>query len=53
MQGTALLISENEQLHIANAQQKAKRGGKRSFIAMGGILIIGEGVKLTHNQIEE
>ena len=53
MQGAALLASENEQLRVANARQKAKRGGKRSFIATGGILTMGEGAELAHNQIEE
>jgi Zn/Cd-binding protein ZinT len=37
----------------ANVRQKAKQDGKRSFIATGGILTMGESTKLAHNQIEE
>ena len=53
MQVAALLASKNEQLRVANVRQKAKRGGKRSFIATGGILTMGEDAKLAYNQIEE
>jgi hypothetical protein len=53
MHGAALLASENEQLRVANARQKAKRGGKRTFIATGGILTMGEGAELAQDQIEE
>ena len=51
MHGAALLASENEQLRIANARQKAKRGGKRAFIATGGILTMEEGADLAQGQI--
>jgi hypothetical protein len=53
MHGAALLASENEQLRVANIRQKAKRGGKRTFIATGGILTMGEGAELAQDQIEE
>jgi hypothetical protein len=53
MQGIALLASENGQLRVANERQKAKRGGKRSFIATGGILTVGEGAELAQGQVEE
>ena len=53
MHCVALLASENEQLCVANARQKAKRGGKRTFIATGGILTIGGGTELAQDQIEE
>ena len=49
--GAALLASENEQLRIANARQKANRGGKRAFIATGGILTMEEGADLAQGQI--
>ena len=51
MHGAALLASKNEQLRIANARQKAKRGGKRAFIATGGILTMEEGAELAQGQI--
>ena len=49
--GATLLASENEQLRIANARQKAKQGGKRAFIATGGILTMEEGADLAQGQI--
>ena len=52
MHGAALLASENELLRAANTRQKAKKDGKRSFIATGGTLTVVKGAELVEGQKE-
>ena len=46
MYSAVILASENAKLQAANEKQKAKRQGKRLYIANGKTLIVVEGVNL-------
>ena len=52
MHSAIILASENAKLQAANKKQKAKRQGKRSYIANGRTLIVVEGVNLIQAQKE-
>ena len=46
MYNTITLAEEKRQLRAENARQKRKRAIKRSFIQLGGVLTIQEGIEL-------
>ena len=46
MNSAVLLAKENRQLCIENQRQKKKRAKRRSYIAIGGVLIVQEGLDL-------
>lgn len=52
MHSAVLLASENAQLRAANEKQKAKRQGRRSYIANGGTLTVAEGAQLIRKEKE-
>ena len=52
MHSAVILASENAELRAANEKQKAKRQGKRSYIANGRTLTVAEGVNLIQAQKE-
>jgi hypothetical protein len=44
MHSAVLLTNENKQLWAANERQKRKRAQRRSYIAIGGVLTVKEGI---------
>ena len=44
MHSAVLLAEENKQLQTANERQKRKRARRRTYIAIGGILTVKEGL---------
>ena len=47
MNSTILLAEENRQLQAENERQKKKRAKRRLYIAIGGVLIVQEGLDLS------
>jgi hypothetical protein len=47
MNSAMLLAEENRQLRAENERQKKKRAKKRSYIAIGGVLTVQEGLDLS------
>ena len=52
MHGAALLSEENERLRAENQRQKRKRDMRRSYVAHGGVLAVGEGLELAEKRAE-
>jgi len=50
MHGATLLSEENRRLRVENQGQKRKRDKRRSYIAQGGILAVGEGLQLAEER---
>ena len=50
MHGSTLLSEENRRLRVENQRQKRKRDKRRSYIAQGGILAVGEGLQLAEER---
>ena len=50
MHGATLLSEENRCLRSENQRQKRKRDIRRSYIAQGGILAVGEGLQLAEER---
>jgi hypothetical protein len=44
MHSAVLLVEENKQLWAKNVRQKKKKAKRRSYIAMGGVLTVYEGL---------
>jgi hypothetical protein len=44
MHSSVILVEENRQLRAENQKQKAKRAKKRTYIAIGGVLLVQEGL---------
>ncbi len=53
MHGATLLAEENSRLRAENERQKKKKNARRSYIARGGILAVGEGLQLAEERAEE
>lgn len=47
MNSAVLLAEENRQLRAKNERQKKKRVKRRSYIAIGGVLTVQEGLDLS------
>ena len=47
MNSAVLLAEENRQLRAENERQKKKRAKRRSYIAIGGVLTVQEGLDLS------
>ena len=52
MNSAILLAKENRQLRIENQRQKKKRAKRRLYIAIGGVLIVQEGLDLSQTTNE-
>ncbi len=52
MHGATLLSEENDRLRAENERQKKKRNARRSYVARGGILAVGEGLQLAEERAE-
>jgi hypothetical protein len=44
MHSAVILIEENRQLQAENERQKIKRAKKRTYITIGGVLLVQEGL---------
>ena len=49
MHNAAILVEENRQLRAENARQKKKRAIRRSYIQLGGVLTVQQGIELVES----
>ena len=49
MHSAVLLAEENKQLRTKNERQKKKKAKRRSYIAIGGVLTVQEGLDQTQS----
>src|SRR5450432_4353438 len=52
MNSAVLLAEDNRQLRAENQRQKKKRAKRRSYIAIGGVLTVQEGLELSQSNVE-